>query len=56
MMFEFFEDDCYVSVFQFVRQNKRILKLCFYLKIDMLDIYYDIYLNQWCKVKGDINN
>ncbi|XP_065941922.1 uncharacterized protein [Magallana gigas] len=56
MMSEFPEDDCYVSVSQLARQNKRISKSCSDLKIDMSDTHHDIYSNQWRKAKGDTNN
>ncbi|XP_052691801.1 uncharacterized protein LOC128169752 [Crassostrea angulata] len=55
-MSEFPEDECYVSVSQLARQNKRISKSCSDLKIDMSDTYHDIYSNQWCKASGDTNN
>lgn len=56
MMSEFPEDDCYVSVSQLARQNKRISKSCSDLKIDMSDTHHDIYSNQCRKAKGDTNN
>lgn len=56
MMSEFPEDDCYVSVSQLARQNKRISKSCSDLKIDMSDTHHDIYSNQWRKAKGDTND
>ncbi|XP_052710826.1 uncharacterized protein LOC128184911 [Crassostrea angulata] len=53
---EFPEDDCYVSVSQLARQNKRISKSCSDLKIDMSDTHHDIYSNQCRKAKGGTNN
>lgn len=55
-MSEFPEDDCYVSVSQLARQNKRISKSCSDLKIDMSDTYHNIYSNQYRNVKEDTNN
>ncbi|XP_052685324.1 uncharacterized protein LOC128165133 [Crassostrea angulata] len=55
-MSEFPEDDCYVSVSQLARQNKRISKSCSDLRIDMSDTLHDIYSNQCRKAKEDTNN
>lgn len=55
-MSEFPEDDCYVSVSQLARQNKRISKSCSDLKIDMSDAYHDIYSNKCRNAKDDTNN
>lgn len=53
---EFPEDDCYVSLYQNAKRNKRMSKSCSDLTVDTSEVYNNVGINQYYNSKVDKNN
>lgn len=53
---EFPEDDCYVSLSQNAKRNKRMSKSCSDITIDTSEVYNNVGIHQYYNSKKDKNN